>query len=88
MKTISQILIFLAVGFLIALWCSGCASFAGGNLQELETLPTAPETPLKATLDFTHSHVGYQLSHREQNLAERNSIKRALEAFEKTGYFS
>ena len=87
-KTISQILIFLVVGFLISLWCSGCALFAGGNLKELETLPTAPDTPLKATLDFTYSHFGYQLNHRERDLAEGSSIKSALEAFEKTGYFS
>lgn len=88
-KAISQILIFLVVGFLISLWCSGCASFAQWNLQKLETLPTPPETLSKAKLTFALSIIdNNNNSISDSSLDRWIEMRYALNGFEETGYFS
>jgi len=81
---------YLLVGLLIGLLSSGCAaSFAGGNLQELESFPAAPEAPIKANLIITgkFSLNGVHIPGDDRSIAELGR-KNALEAFKELGYFS
>jgi hypothetical protein len=76
-------------GFLICLWFSGCASFAGGNLKELEAVPSAPVKSPRASLAITWStYLNGVHKPANEHIAAGMGMKHALEAFKETGYFS
>ncbi len=81
---------YLLVGLLIGLLSSGCAtSVAGGNLQELESFPAAPEAPIKANLIVTgkDNAIGFLVPTNDLAIANMGRAF-AINAFKESGYFS
>ena len=80
--------IFL-VGIMVGLVSTGCAAFSGGKLEELETLPEAPEVSSKANLTINWETYMNGVRHSEnEQVAAGVGMKHALAAFKESGYFS